>query len=133
MKKGIVIGLLVGILILFFLNNSSESSWFITCPFKMMTGYDCPGCGSQRALCHLLHLHFMQAFLLNPLLFLVAIYTSIGLILNLKFFKNRFPQFKVNMFGTKVLMMALILILVFFILRNTEAYLTWISDMRLKD
>lgn len=27
----------------------------IPCPFKMMTGYDCPGCGMQRALIELIN------------------------------------------------------------------------------
>jgi hypothetical protein len=39
------------------------------CPFKMLTGLDCPGCGFQRAMHALLHGHVMQAIRFN--LFLV--------------------------------------------------------------
>lgn len=32
------------------------------CPFRVLTGYDCPGCGSQRALHALLHGRFGDAW-----------------------------------------------------------------------
>ncbi|SEK22701.1 Protein of unknown function [Aquimarina amphilecti] len=35
--------------------NSSGKSIFLTCPFHYLTGYHCPGCGSQRAIHDLLH------------------------------------------------------------------------------
>lgn len=35
------------------------------CPFKMVTGLDCPGCGSQRALMALLHGHPLEAWSYN--------------------------------------------------------------------
>lgn len=35
------------------------------CPFKMLTGLDCPGCGFQRAMHALLHGHVMQAIRFN--------------------------------------------------------------------
>lgn len=43
------------------------------CIFKWLTGYDCPGCGSQRALRALAHGQVMEAWSYNYLLpFLVA-------------------------------------------------------------
>ncbi|MBO4663273.1 MAG: DUF2752 domain-containing protein [Bacteroidaceae bacterium] len=39
------------------------------CPFKLITGLDCPGCGFQRAMHALLHGHVVQAIKFN--LFLV--------------------------------------------------------------
>lgn len=30
--------------------DPSAARWFPKCAFKMATGYDCPGCGSQRAI-----------------------------------------------------------------------------------
>lgn len=38
------------------------------CPFRMLTGLQCPGCGSTRALHQLLHGHPLAAFQLNPLI-----------------------------------------------------------------
>ena len=39
-----------------------KSSFFPSCPFKSVTGLDCPGCGSQRAIYELLHLNFKKPF-----------------------------------------------------------------------
>lgn len=39
------------------------------CVFKVLTGYDCPGCGSQRALHALLGGRFAEAFGYNPYVF----------------------------------------------------------------
>ena len=39
------------------------------CIFKMLTGYDCPGCGSQRALHALLHGNIARAWQCNPFVF----------------------------------------------------------------
>ncbi len=36
------------------------------CPVKMLTGLDCPGCGSQRALHALLTGQFAKAWAFNP-------------------------------------------------------------------
>ena len=44
------------------------------CPFKWVTGLDCPGCGSQRALHSLLHGHPMDAWGYNLILPPVVIY-----------------------------------------------------------
>lgn len=41
------------------------------CWFKVLTGWDCPGCGSQRALHALLHGHPDDAWRFNPALFVM--------------------------------------------------------------
>jgi len=47
-----------------------EKSFFPRCPFYWATGLKCPGCGSQRALHHLLHLDIGAAFRYNACLVL---------------------------------------------------------------
>ena len=47
----------------------SAYGFYPRCPFKLLTGLDCPGCGSTRALHHLLHGQVGEAFRLNPMLF----------------------------------------------------------------
>ncbi|MGE5326355.1 MAG: DUF2752 domain-containing protein [Deltaproteobacteria bacterium] len=39
----------------------------IPCPFKMLTGMPCPGCGLTHALCNISHGNFVQAWMDNPL------------------------------------------------------------------
>lgn len=46
---------------LFFL-DPEKSSAFLPCPFHWLTGLECPGCGSQRAMHDLLHGRIGEAF-----------------------------------------------------------------------
>ena len=55
-----------------FVFEPGRSGFFPACPFRLLTGFTCPGCGTTRALHQILHGHFAAAFMLNPLL-LVAI------------------------------------------------------------
>lgn len=53
--------------VLFFF-NPARTSFYPICQFKALTGLDCPGCGSLRALHQLLHGNVVAAFRLNALL-----------------------------------------------------------------
>lgn len=72
-----VIGLtgviLAATFILYFFNPST-SSVYPPSPFRALTGLYCPGCGTLRALHHLLHGHIITAFGLNPLMMLALPY-----------------------------------------------------------
>ena len=45
----------------------AKYSFYPQCPFHAITGLNCPGCGSLRAMHQLLHGNFQQALVLNPL------------------------------------------------------------------
>ena len=49
-----------------------KTGLFPICMFRFLTGYQCPGCGSTRAMHQILHGHLLAAFMLNPL-FLIAL------------------------------------------------------------
>ena len=51
--------------------DPARTSLFPPCPFRWLTGWLCPGCGSLRAMHQLLHGHFAMAFALNPLMVLL--------------------------------------------------------------
>lgn len=72
-----VIGLtgviLAATFILYFFNPST-SGVYPPSPFRALTGLYCPGCGTLRALHHLLHGHIITAFGLNPLMMLALPY-----------------------------------------------------------
>lgn len=57
-------------LVLLYAFSPAEVSLFPRCIFLTLTGYECPGCGSQRAIHSLLHLRISEAFGYNPLLVL---------------------------------------------------------------
>ena len=49
------------------------TAFYPQCVFKQMTGLDCPGCGTTRALHALLHGRVEDAWRLNPMLFALMI------------------------------------------------------------
>ncbi len=86
------------------------------CVFKTLTGWDCPGCGSTRALHHLLHGRFEEAFLMNPMLFVmmaVALFAVPSLI------RGQPPRFLTRpWFGWT----AFVVLTSYWIVRNTPLY-----------
>ena len=59
--------------------DPSHTLWTPKCVMLGLTGYKCPGCGTQRMFYHLLHGHFLTAIsynyfaaLLTPYLFILA-------------------------------------------------------------
>lgn len=62
------LGVLLSLLHLYL--HDPERGGFLDCPFRLLTGLLCPGCGSQRAIHDLLHLRVVEAFGHNALLVL---------------------------------------------------------------
>lgn len=54
-----------------FFFEPGKTGVFPACPFRMLTGFSCPGCGSTRGLHRLLHGDILSAFEFNPLMILV--------------------------------------------------------------
>ena len=94
---------------------------FPPCVFRQLTGLQCPGCGSTRALHQLLHGHFVAAFTLNPL-FVIA--TPLLLYVLLKYttlaFRGITP--KPNALPARYIYLIFVVIVSFWILRNTPLY-----------
>lgn len=53
----------------------AASRFYPRCVFHAVTGLDCPGCGSTRALHQLLHGHFLEAARFNALLYVLIAVT----------------------------------------------------------
>lgn len=83
-----------------------------------MTGLDCPGCGSQRALHHLLHLQFKDAFFSNPLLVLAIPYLLLGGYIEYFGGKEKCPRVKQLFYSQKAIVVVLVVIVMFWIGRN---------------
>ncbi|MEI6085093.1 MAG: DUF2752 domain-containing protein [Verrucomicrobiota bacterium] len=47
--------------------NPTQAAWLPACPLHTLTGWNCPGCGTTRALHQLACGHPVAAFRLNPL------------------------------------------------------------------
>lgn len=71
MKRWILGLLIIPIVgVIYYIFNPIDSQIFPKCPFLLLTGLKCPGCGSQRAIHSLLHLDFIKALHCNILLVL---------------------------------------------------------------
>lgn len=58
------------VIVLVFAFDPQRYSFFPPCAFHKLTGWNCPGCGSTRAIHALLHGHFLEAMGKNPLMVL---------------------------------------------------------------
>jgi hypothetical protein len=69
-RTGILLaaGLAAGMLILLYFFSPSKTAVFLPCPFHLLTGLYCPGCGSLRAMHSLLHGRVADALSFNPLM-----------------------------------------------------------------
>lgn len=66
-----VLVVLAGLVALYRFDPATHG-FFPRCQFRLLTGWDCPGCGATRAGYQLLHGHWQQAWQLNPL-FVIAL------------------------------------------------------------
>lgn len=121
-SKAAVLGiglLLIAAVIIYKFYFYEYIEWFPKCPFRKLTGYQCPGCGSQRALSHLLNLNISGAFTQNGLLVLSLPYLLLYYILEIsKPEKPYWIRFKKMLFGAGAIKIVLAIIILFWILRN---------------
>ena len=115
----LLIAVLVGIYV-FSHYNPEEAPFFPKCPVYLLTGYKCPGCGSQRAIYHLFHGNLTTAFKHNALMILLSPYVLFGIYF--EYFSSKTCRWIVclyNLLFSKWVLLALAIIIVLFtILRN---------------
>jgi hypothetical protein len=78
----------------------------LACPFKYITGIDCPGCGLQRSFIELLEGNIRESFFLYPALFPLII-TTLFLVFHLNF---RIPNGSRIMMGLFIVTTSVIVI-----------------------
>ena len=100
----------------FFLNPYEQEYFFISCPFYKITGYQCSGCGSQRAFHEILHLNFREAFHQNALVLFGIPYFS--LIFITSFFQEKFAKLRQILIGKKTILILIFIVILFGIFRN---------------
>ena len=110
--------LVVTVIAIFFYIDPNIYPFFPKCPFLVVTGLECPGCGSQRSFHHLLHLNVAGAFYQNPLVVIFGPYILLGLYMEYLGGKNIFPKIRRVLFGKEAAIVILIVIIGFWIGRN---------------
>ena len=122
-KKKILIAaaislVLVAVAFMFYVFDPEKTALFPKCPFLMATGYECPGCGSQRAVHSILHLDFKSAFTQNTLILFLVPYILLGIYLQFFNGKRRFPKLEKIFFGKWAAIIVVSGILVYWVVRN---------------
>ena len=104
-----------------FVFEPGKSGFFPGCPFRLLTGFTCPGCGTTRALHQILHGHFVAAFILNPLL-LLAIPFLLFALLRYSVIVMRGGIPRPNALPAPAIYAIFVVIVSFWIFRNTPFY-----------
>lgn len=118
---------LAAFVIVYTMFNPSESGFFPRCPFRMLTGLECPGCGSQRAIHNLLNLRLGAAIGENLLLVVFIPYIIAGFVFDM--LKNPSPRvvmWRKRLFGVTAIWIILTVLILFWVLRNIPFFGEWI-------
>jgi len=73
---------------------------FVPCPFKLLTGWPCPGCGLTHAFCDISHARFRMAWSDNPFGF--VFYVLALILLAWPWLGGRWPSLGTALRGTRV-------------------------------
>ncbi len=120
-KAAALWGLLTGGAAYLFFYEPGRTGFFPLCPFRALTGFRCPGCGSTRALHQLLHGNLLASFELNPLLFLTLPVVGLLLIIYTRCAITGRPMPQIDL-PRKYAWIVCVLVFGFWVLRNTAIY-----------
>lgn len=110
--------LVLAVFFIYSILDPASNSIFPNCPFLSLTGFQCPGCGSQRATHQLLNGNILAAFQYNPLFVIAIPYIFVGALFGLPVFKEKYLGLQRFLFGYKTIYIILTIIILFWILRN---------------
>jgi hypothetical protein len=116
--KYLLFGCLAVGLIFLYKSINPASHLFPKCPFLLVTGLQCPGCGSQRAVHHLLNAEIKEAFALNQLLLIAIPYVIVGYMFEIMPLNQRGLKLRKALYGTKAIILILIIVIGFAVWRN---------------
>jgi hypothetical protein len=120
MRRTLVIILAIAALLLFgfiyYALDPSSSAAFPKCGFLTLTGYKCPGCGSQRAIHALLNGDVAAAFRYNAMLFIAAPWILLCLFAETQRVRN--PRLYTRLHPSLLIWLFLATILAWWLLRN---------------
>lgn len=86
------------------------------CLFRVITGWECPGCGSQRMLHALLHGDFAAAWQYNA--FLMIMLPVLALLAYASFRRRRYPMLYARLNSPAMIIALTVLLIAWAVLRN---------------
>lgn len=104
-----------------FVFEPGRNGFFPDCPFRLLTGLNCPGCGTTRGLHRLLHGDLVGAFQFNPLMMLLLpIFLYAFVRHTTAVFRDR--PIKSNQLDPRFIWMFFVVVMSFWVFRNTPFY-----------
>lgn len=117
---------LIVLIILYKFYNPTSSNLFPKCPLFASTGIKCPGCGSQRAIHHLLNFNIANALKENVLAVIFIPYILLGFAFELiRNPSQKILKWRKLVFGRTAILAILFFIIAFWIFRNLKLYFNW--------
>ncbi len=113
---GIIAVLAISLAIVYYYFDPVEARWMPRCLWKVATGTDCPGCGSQRMAHALVHGDILGAWHANA--FALCIIPLIGLLLVLELNREKYPKLYRKVHTPWVIWTLAAAVLIWWILRN---------------
>lgn len=104
-----------GVLVYYAVHDPSEGD-APRCLFKAFTGYDCPGCGAQRALHTALNGDFAAAWRFNPFIFVAVPVAVIYMIVETA--PGRMPRLRRVLLSPPFMILVAVAIAGWWIIRN---------------
>lgn len=117
-KPFLVVVLLLLVSAVYYFYPPSKDAFYPACPFNTITGFLCPGCGSQRAVHHLLHWDIKTAFAHNAVFVLLVPYFLLKIVFKVLNLKDRFPFAYRILYGGKTFWLLFVLVIFYGIFRN---------------
>lgn len=111
----LLLGALAALAAYYYCADPSEGAG-LACTFKALTGYDCPGCGAQRALHALLHGQPAQAWRFNPFIFFAVPIAAAYIVIEA--LRRRHPRLHAAVTDYRVTICIVITIVAYWIGRN---------------
>ena len=121
LRKAIIVFLLLCLVVIYYNLDPAKTIFYPKCIFHILTGYDCPSCGGQRALYALLHGRWLDAVKLNPFL-LVSIPYAIAVFYT-SFSKSETAVYLKPFIQHRYAVIGYVLLFVFWwVFRNTDLW-----------
>ncbi len=112
----IIAALAIVLAIVYYYFDPVEARWMPRCLWKVATGTDCPGCGSQRMAHALVHGDILGAWHANA--FALCIIPLIGILLVLELNREKYPKLYRKVHAPWVIWTLAAAVLIWWIVRN---------------
>ncbi|WP_302605546.1 DUF2752 domain-containing protein [uncultured Alistipes sp.] len=116
----VALAVLTALAAVYYFVDPAHTVWMPKCPFRLLTGLDCPACGTQRALYALLHGAWSEALACNPFALISLPYLALVILTTLRTPGERSALRYVQ--HPRTVRLYLLLIVGWWILRNTPQW-----------